>query len=314
MALPDTRRVVVLDLETTGLDPQLEGILEIGAVRLDGEAIEAEFHRLVDPGVAIGAASQAIHGITAEAIAGAPPVERVLPDLLAFIGDLPIVAHNAPFDLAFLRRALRLAGLGDLRNAAIDTLELAKEVFPAQRAYKLEAVCRLLGHEARGFHRALDDARHLAKVFPALARGYHEKQAWYRDQFARIGQLAARHDQLARLIESLQGEQAEMNRVLAAYFAEHPGAAIPLPGGDGLQEVAKPLWDYDPETLLPLLEGYGLSEKFLKLDRARLERFLAGDRLTDAQKAAIIALRAPAGTHKRIGRVRPEEPVRDAQA
>lgn len=293
---------IVLDLETTGLDPQLEGILEIAAVRLEGGVEAAHFHCLVDPGVEISPASQAIHGITAEMIVGAPPVPEVLGAFVDFVGDHPLVAHNAGFDLGFLNRALGLSGRPTLTNPVYDSLEMAKEVMPEQRSHKLEAVCRALGYEAVGFHRALDDARHLAIVFPQLLDRYQQKQAWYRAQFERIEQIAHRYDQLGKLIEDLQAEQTEARRVLTHYFNDHPDAKVALPGGDALGRATKEIWDYNAETLLPLLEAWGLKERMLKLDRPRLERWLGGDRLTEAQKGEAIATRILIGVQHRITR------------
>jgi DNA polymerase III epsilon subunit len=309
-----TGRYIVLDLETTGLDPQLEGILEIACVRLENGAVTATYQQLVKPRVEISPASQAIHHITDEMVADAPYVEDVLDQVLAFIGDAPVVAHNAPFDMGFLNRALGLAGRPPLTNQTYDTLEIAREVLPEQRSFKLESLCKTFGHPAEGFHRALDDALHLAAVFPALLGLYRQKQIWYRIQFERIDQIAHRHEQLARLIETLQTEQGEMRRVLQHYFAEHPGVTVPLPGGEALGWHTKENWDYDAETLFPLLAEWGLRDKFSKLDRPRLERWMTGSRLTDEQKSMIAATRLLLGFTHRLTRIVPRPPVDEPAA
>jgi DNA polymerase III epsilon subunit len=303
-----TGRYIILDLETTGLDPQLEGILEIAAVKLEHGRTGEVFHRLIRPSVEISPASQAIHGITDEMVADAPPIEAVLDELLAFLGDWPLVAHNAPFDLGFLNRALGLTGRPALTNAAYDTLEIAREVLPEQRSFKLESLCRLFGHEALQFHRAIDDAMHLAAIFPTLIGLYRQKQAWYRAQFERIEHIALRHEQLARLIETLQAEQGEHRRVLQHYFADHPEAKVTLPGGEALAWHVKENWDYDTERLFPLLAEWGLRDKFAKLDRPRLERWLTGSRLSDEQKALITETRLLLGQTQRLTRHAPKEP------
>ena len=308
-----TGTYIVIDLETTGLDPSLEGILEMAAVKVHAGRPVAEFQRLVNPGVPISLASQAIHGITEAMIEDAPRLETALPEFMAFIGEEPLVAHNAPFDVSFLNRALGLMGRAPLSNPIYDTLEIAKEVLPEQRSYKLEALCKALGHEAETFHRALDDARHLAAIQPTLMTLYRQKQAWYRAQFERIDHAAQRYDQITRLIEALQTEQGELKRVLSHYFNDHPTARVALPSGDGFCRATKEVSDYDTEQLLPLLEGWGLKERMLKLDRARLERWLNGDRLTDEQKAAINATRVLLGLQHRVARyARPPEPEETA--
>ena len=299
---------VVIDLETTGLDPQLEGILELAGVQLEDGQVVGRFERLVDPGIEISPASQAIHGIDAAMLAGAPPVAAVLDEWLAFLGARPIVAHNAPFDLAFLNRALALAGRPPLENVVYDSLEIAREVLPDQRSYKLEALCRLLDHPAEGFHRAAEDAGHLAAIWPRLIALYRQKLAWYRGHYERIDHAALRYEQLNRLIESLQAELADQKRLLGHYFADHPGAAIALPNGERLVSLEKTSWDYDGQTLAPFLAEWGLAEKLYKLDRPRLERFLAGDRLDEAQKALIQAHRFPVGTTTRLAKETPPRP------
>ncbi|HEY9724169.1 MAG TPA: 3'-5' exonuclease [Oscillatoriaceae cyanobacterium] len=303
-----TARFVVLDLETTGLDAELEGILEVAALRLEDGRPSAVFHSLVRPEVPISPSSYAVHGIDAGRVEESPPIEALLPDLLDFFGSDPLVAHNAGFDLSFLNRALVRAGRSPLENPVFDTLELAREVFPEQRSHKLEALCKLLGHPASDFHRALDDARHLAAIFPQLLERYRQKEAWYRAQFDQIEQLAQRYDQLGRLIESLQTEQADVRRILSRYFAEAPETRLPLDSGDWLASQRKDLWDYPAELLLPLLDEWGLKERFSKLDRARLERWLQGDRLSAEQKERIAALRYKTGTTQRIAKLTRSEP------
>lgn len=296
---------IVVDLETTGLDPLIEGILEIAAVRLEGDRVVAAWQTLVNPGplVELSEASRAIHGITAEMVADAPTVPEALRTFLAFLGDAPLVAHNAPFDVAFLNRGLAGLGAPALANEAIDTLEMAREVFPEQRSHKLESLCRLLGHEAVGFHRAAADAGHLAVIFPRLRALWEQKRAWYRSQFSQVEHLARRYDQVSRLIEAMQVEAADLRRVLALYFQEHPATRIPLPGGDGLVRVTKELWEYDLAALLPLLEAWGLKERLLKLDRQRLDRWLASGRFDDSQRAAIASARVLQAVTQRVARV-----------
>lgn len=296
---------VVVDLETTGLDPLVEGILEIAAVRLDGDRVVGTWQTLVNPGPGIESseASRAIHGITAEMVADAPPVAEALAGFLAFLGDAPLVAHNAPFDLAFLNRALAAGGRPPLANEAFDTLEIAREVFPDQRSHKLEALCRLLGHEAAGFHRAAADAGHLAAIFPRLLALWEQKRAWYRSQFGHIDHLGRRYDQVTRLIEALQVEAGDLRRVLTTYFQDHPGGRVPLPGGEALVRVTKEQWDYDLAVLQPRLEAWGLKDRFLKLDRQRLERWLQAGRFDEAQRQEIAGARVLQAVTQRIARV-----------
>ena len=93
---------IVLDTETTGLDYTRERIIEFAAVRLENGKIKDEFQTLINPQQHIRKSSMAVHGITQEMVADAPTEEEILPKILEFIGDYPIVAHNAIFDYSFL--------------------------------------------------------------------------------------------------------------------------------------------------------------------------------------------------------------------
>ena len=118
-----------------------------------------------------------------------------------------------------------------------------------------------------------------------------------------------RHDQVTKLIDALQTELGEMRRVLGHYFADHPDSRVPLPGGESLARHSKENWDYDVERLYPLLAEWGLRDKFLKLDRPRLERWLTGSRLDDDQKSAIAETRVLLGVTHRVTKHAPPPPA-----
>lgn len=287
---------VVLDVETTGLDPALEAIVEVAAVRIEpGGRVLGRFGSLVRPHVPVSPASGKIHGLGEAELAEAPPLGEVMPALAAFIGKDPLVAHHATFDLAFLGRALKAVGLPPLDQAVVDTLEWARELVPEQRSHKLEALCVAFGVPASGFHRAMADAEALAGVFPELLRRYRARLAHLHAQHGRIQEIAARYAALNAEIEARQAELGELRRVLGHYFHHHPGQPLPLPGGGRLKQVLKTVQEYDAEALMPLLQAWGLADRFWKLDRQRLERWLAGDRLSEAQKAAVAEAKLPSG-------------------
>ncbi len=96
--------IVALDLETTGLDPQTDAILEIGARRFDGNRVEDEFSTLINPGRHIPDFISGLTGISDEMVRQAPPIRDVLDELAAFIGDLPILGHNIQIDLSFFKK------------------------------------------------------------------------------------------------------------------------------------------------------------------------------------------------------------------
>jgi len=123
---------VAIDLETTGLDPERDAIIEIGAVRFRGDQVLGTFESLVNPGRPIPYSIQPLTGIKPDDVRHAPPLASVLPRLRRLVGDQPIVGHNVGFDLSFL-------GRHDLfrDNPAIDTFELASILLPHAGRYNL---------------------------------------------------------------------------------------------------------------------------------------------------------------------------------
>ncbi len=155
--------VVALDIETTGLDPQKDTIIEIGAVRFNGRRVEREWSTLINPGRPIPAYITQLTGITNEMVAHAPPIRSVVAELARFVGDNPIVGHNIGFDLSFLRRY----GLFEL-NDVIDTYEMAAILLPSAGRYNLGALAQTLAVPLPATHRALDDARVTHAVYLRL--------------------------------------------------------------------------------------------------------------------------------------------------
>jgi DNA polymerase III subunit epsilon len=171
-------RQIVLDTETTGLEPELgHRIIEIGAVELaDRRLTGRTFHQYVDPERDIDEGARAVHGISRRDLAGKPRFADVAAELLAFIEGAELVIHNAAFDVAFLDAELkRLAG--QQRTVAslcrvLDSLALARSMHPGQRN-SLDALCKRysVDNSRRELHGALLDARLLAEVYLAMTGG-----------------------------------------------------------------------------------------------------------------------------------------------
>ncbi|OPX86260.1 MAG: hypothetical protein A4E53_03170 [Pelotomaculum sp. PtaB.Bin104] len=157
-------KFVVCDLETTGLDPFADKIIEIGLVRLEEGQITGRFQTLVNPRLPLHLKIKRLTGITDQDLAGAPELAAVLPEALDFIGDTPIAGHNIDFDLAFLAAARGKP----FSNPTYDTLELARLVAPGSSNYRLGTLCRELNIELNAGHRALDDATATAQLLAAL--------------------------------------------------------------------------------------------------------------------------------------------------
>ena len=161
---------VVIDTETTGLDPAKARIVEIAAVRLAGGRIKTDdtFRRLIRPDVPIPAAATAVHHIDDTTVADAPAFAKVWPDLLAYIDGAVVIGHTIGFDLAVLKRECERAGMVWVRPRTLDTRLLAEVAEPELAGYALDQLAAWLGVEISDRHSALGDAFATARVFRAL--------------------------------------------------------------------------------------------------------------------------------------------------
>jgi DNA polymerase III subunit epsilon len=168
-------REIVLDTETTGFDP-LTGhrVVEIGCIELFNHmATGNEFHSYLNPERDMPPEAEAIHGLSITFLSDKPLFAAVADAMLEFIGDSPIVAHNASFDMNFINAELKRVGKSPLPGErAIDTVTLARRKFPGAQA-SLDALCRRfqIDTSARGKHGALLDAKLLSKVYLELMGG-----------------------------------------------------------------------------------------------------------------------------------------------
>ncbi|MEC9347582.1 MAG: DNA polymerase III subunit epsilon [Pseudomonadota bacterium] len=171
-------REIVLDTETTGLDPsQGHRIVEIGCLELvDRVWTGGTWHRFIDPERAMPEDAFRIHGISDEMLAGQPKFADIADDFLEWAGDAPLVIHNAEFDMRFLNAELGWCNRPLLDRArAIDTLAIARRQFPGAPA-SLDALCKRFGvdNSGRELHGALIDAQLLAGVYYHLVAGRQE--------------------------------------------------------------------------------------------------------------------------------------------
>lgn len=170
-------RYVVLDTETTGLNPKTgDRIIEIGCIELvDRRLTGRHFHTYLNPEREIDEGATAVHGFRLEDLLDKPKFAQISAELIEFVGDADIIIHNAPFDVAFLDAELGRLDLGPFAkhcNAVFDTLSFAKELHPGKRN-SLDALCDRYGisNSHRTLHGALLDAELLAEVYLAMTRG-----------------------------------------------------------------------------------------------------------------------------------------------
>ena len=164
----------VLDLETTGFSFRTEKITEVGIMKVkNGEVID-EFSCFVNPEKPIPPRVVEVTNITDDMVKDAETIDKVMPKILEFVGDSVLVAHNADFDIGFLKYNAKNLGLS-LENTYLDTLRLAKDLFPDYKKYKLGKIAENLGIKVEVAHRALDDVDTTVKVLNVMLKMLKDK-------------------------------------------------------------------------------------------------------------------------------------------
>ncbi len=166
----------VLDLETTGISIATEKITEIGIMKVKNGEIIDEFECFVNPEKPIPQRVVEVTNITDEMVKDAETIDKVFPKVLEFLGDSIIVAHNASFDVGFLKNTAKLLGY-EFNYTYIDTLPLAKDLFPELKKYKLGKIADSLGIEVDVAHRALADVETTVKVFNVMLKKLKDEDA-----------------------------------------------------------------------------------------------------------------------------------------
>ena len=277
---------IVLDTETTGLDYTREKMVEFAAVRLENGKIKDEFQTLINPHQHIRKSSIAIHGITPEMVEDAPTEEEILPRILEFIGDYPIVAHNAIFDYSFLNEAsLRVLGK-ELTNPRIDTQQMFKEVYPELESHGLEALTNKFNVELNNHHRAMADAMGLALAYPKLKKLYLQKYDWEVKQLDNVEYLFERFLRIQQTVNTLQSELQDLKSVFKLYF-EQGGTPITSQSGDILTYNSKQSFGYDLSEIKEVLDEIGAFEKAVKLNTGFIDRLVCGHSIDDEKREII---------------------------
>ena len=157
-------KYVVFDIETTGFSPVTNRIIEIGAVKVENGEITERFSTFVNPQVPIPFHIEKLTSINDSMVMDADPIEVVLPRFLEFVGDAILVAHNANFDISFIKENAKRQGI-PVDFTYVDTVGIARALLTGQSKYTLDAVAKTLGISLENHHRAVDDAECTAEIF-----------------------------------------------------------------------------------------------------------------------------------------------------
>lgn len=225
-------RQIILDTETTGLDPnQGHRIIEVAAVEMVNRRLTGNhLHRYVNPDRDIDAGAMQVHGITPEFLQDKPRFADIAREFVDFIAGAELIIHNAPFDVGFLDMELGLLDMAPLArccHGVTDTLAMAKALHPGQRN-NLDALCKryAVDNAARTLHGALLDCELLAAVYLALTRGQESLSIGLELSRVETGQAAARSRPAAILLRASADELAAHAALLEAIAKESKGACL----------------------------------------------------------------------------------------
>jgi DNA polymerase-3 subunit epsilon len=232
-------RQIILDTETTGLDPnQGHRIIEVAAVEMVNRRLTGNhLHRYVNPDRDIDVGAMQVHGITPEFLQDKPRFSDIAQEFIEFIQDAELIIHNAPFDVGFLNMELRRLEKAPLSNwcgDVTDTLAMAKALHPGQRN-NLDALCKRYGvdNAARTLHGALLDCELLAAVYLALTRGQESLSIGLEARSGQASHTAALARPRPILVQASPGELDAHNNLLDTIAGESKGTC---------------LWRMEPET------------------------------------------------------------------
>lgn len=151
--------LAAIDTETTGLHSTTDRLLEVGAVKFSKDGVIDTFNKLINPGCSIPYNATRINHITKDMVQDCPTEKEILPDLVQFVSNSILVAHNANFDLSFINSALIRCGHKALSNRMEDTVKISRSVFPDLESHKLQFLAQHFNINPGNAHRAQDDAR-----------------------------------------------------------------------------------------------------------------------------------------------------------
>ncbi len=271
---------IVLDTETTGLDYTKERMVEFAAVRLENGVIKDSYETLINPQQHIRKSSIAVHGITEDMVKDAPKEEEVIHKILEFIGDYPIVAHNAIFDYSYINEAAKRHTGKGIENPRIDTEFMFKEVYPDLLSHGLDNLMKKFEIEITDRHRAMGDTMGLALAYPKLKKLYDKKYDWQIKQINNIDYLFERYLRIQQAISTMQCELQDLKSIFKIYF-EKGGEDVISPTGEVLTYQSKHGFGYDFEQIKDILDDIGVLKKAVKLNNGFVDRLVGGHSLDD---------------------------------
>lgn len=227
---------IALDIETTGLVPEVDKIIEIGAIKIEnGEMIET-FQSLINPKIEITSKIVELTGITDDMIKGSPEVLEVLKDYMTFAGELPILGHNIIFDYSFLKCNYKEMGIAYNREG-IDTLRISRQLHGELPSKSLANMCLYYNIINKHAHRALDDARAAHELYSVLKKSFY-------DDNPRVFQTEALFYKIKKLEPITKKQINYLNDLLKYHKIEHEHSILDLTRSDASRLIDKIILSY----------------------------------------------------------------------
>jgi DNA polymerase III epsilon subunit-like protein len=237
-------------------------------------------------------------------VADAPKEAEILPAIRDFIGDYPIVAHNAIFDHSFLNEAYKRVFKKKFENERIDSQMMFKEICPDLESHGLVALTEKFNVSLEDHHRAMADTMGLALAYPKLKKLYLQKYDWQVRQLDNIDYLFERFLRIQQSVTTMQAELQDLKSVFKLYF-EMGGEPITAENGDTMVYQSKRSFGYKLSEIKPVLEELGSFEKAVKLNNGFIDRLCNGLSLSEEYKQIIRDARQEISETRNIQVIKP---------
>lgn len=272
--------IVAFDLETTGLDPKSDAIIEIAMVRFDENGTVEEFSSLVNPGISISEEIENITGISDADVANAPGFGEIRQKVADFFGSDPVLAHNADFDVAFLTSY----GFDFTNRVVIDSFKIAQIAFRGEKSMNLSNLADVSGYFHEGAHRALSDTRATVAIYREALRRIAESKGVVREAYRFLRDVSDANSSFPVAVRSAIGDDGPSDaRDLFGKVEASRSEYVEAPA---------PERPFDMPAPVTMLEGNGSLEK-------RPEQAKMAGIVTDAiEKKSLVAIEAPTGIGK----------------
>ena len=257
--------VVFFDLETTGLSPLFDRIIEFAGVKILRGQEPQTFSMLIKPNIEITPENSAIHGITNEDVANCEGEEIAAPKIKDFIGTLPLVAHNSKFDIGFLMAMYHRCGLGSDNNSVYCSCNLSRKLNKDAKSHRLNALCEQFDINLENHHRALDDTIACLSVFTAICEKIGEIRS--------IGQASLLY-QANEFSKAFLKEMPKNLKELESYCTLRTPIIIKYKGGKNKNADRNVV----PFSLLPLPTGIAL---YAQCQKTNLFKYYKVEKITE---------------------------------